>query len=75
MLLVRLLKPSAVRAHLAPSRAARKALTVTLLAVPLSPTSRHGRPPPATVLSSQVVRTMSAVGTRILAKAPSGGGT
>jgi len=74
MLLVRLLNPKAHDVNAAWSIPARNEAIVTLLAVPLSPTNRQGRPAPAIVLSSQVERTMSAVGTRILAKAPSAGG-
>jgi hypothetical protein len=74
MLLVRLLNPREHDVSRLPSIPASQAAMVTLLAVPLSPTKRQEREAPAIVLSSQVERTVSAVGTRILAKAPSGGG-
>lgn len=48
---------------------------VAVLAVPDSPTNRQGRPDPTVVLSSQVERTTSTVGTKILENMASAGGT
>lgn len=48
---------------------------VTDLAVPDSPTNRHGLPAPTTVEMHQLERTRSTVGTTILENWPSGGGT
>eukprot|EP00951_Prasinocladus_malaysianus_P000860 scaffold5973_cov42-Prasinocladus_malaysianus.AAC.4 len=47
---------------------------VTDLAVPDSPTNRHGLPVRATTSIRKVERTVSTVGTRILENWPSAGG-